>query len=762
MSINLNYLTLAIAVINLILGIVVLSSSPQKALSRYFFVFSASLSLWAFANFYFLQFSQTVGIFRTTYSTGGLALALALPWVILITEKRITRFHLTAVGILAGIIAWLPYYNGSVIKSLIHLTDKKFEFISGPLFNLYGGLLLVLLFYLLYKLVVAYLKSRDGEKVQLGYILFGISIFAAVSFVFGVVLPLFNIKSVVAFDAQSSLLWVGLTTYAITKHGLFNIKVIATQIFIGVLLILILTRILSASTTADIVFESIVMALTAVVGYFLVRSVKNEVKRREEVETLAKEKTAALKEVEQRNKNLATLQRISELVLNEVELKPMTQKILDEIPKQLAHSTGALLDLTKDGHLMAYSVSAHEMASRVASMVGADLTKYSYPIRHDFNQIHAALVDKRVYESANLSDFISPPIAKPVAMTLQKLLGIRHIIAQPLYAGGEPLGVLVFTYHVAGDELDQRDRDMAKAVADNMAIALQRAYAYQKLKEANEYLAELDKTKNDFISMASHELNTPLAAIEGYLSMVLDEGLGKVDPKAKVYLTRAYASSKRLAALILDLLNVSRIEQGRLKMKFAKTNLVDLAASVIDELQIKTDAKKLYLKLEATKSKVPDTWCDPDRIREIFVNLIGNATKFTEKGGITVRVKEELGKLRCEVADTGRGVSKEDQKKLFQKFSQVHRELDQQQGTGLGLYISKTFTELHNGRIFVESEAGKGATFIFELPILKSAPKEVAGAILEDKSINASTIEAAAKPEADPTKLAVVTKSDSS
>jgi signal transduction histidine kinase len=166
-------------------------------------------------------------------------------------------------------------------------------------------------------------------------------------------------------------------------------------------------------------------------------------------------------------------------------------------------------------------------------------------------------------------------------------------------------------------------------------------------------------------------------------------------------------------------------------MKFAKSNLYDLAESVMHELQVKVDAKKLTLKLEGDRKKVPLTWCDPDRIREVIVNLVGNAIKYTEKGGIRMRISEDAGRIRFEVIDTGRGISDEGKKKLFQKFSQVNRQLDEQKGTGLGLYISKNFIELHKGRIWVESEEGKGSDFIFEVPLLTEPPEKIDGAILE-------------------------------
>jgi signal transduction histidine kinase len=421
----------------------------------------------------------------------------------------------------------------------------------------------------------------------------------------------------------------------------------------------------------------------------------------------------------------------------------MVQKILNEIPKRLEHSAGALLTLVNEGQLQTYAMSEIESSEKINALVGRKIDQFSYPIKKDYNKLHEALFTKDLVESPRLGDYISPPVPKPVAATIQTLLGIHSVIAMPLFSGDQPLGVLMLAFKVERDHLKDKDMEMIWAVGDDVSLAVQRAESYQKLKDANDYLSQLDKMKDEFISMASHELNTPLAAVEGYLSMILDEHMGTIDDKAREYLARAYASSKRLAELILDLLNVSRIEQGRVKMKFIEANMFDLAESVIHELQIKSDSKKLTLKLEGEKSDKFNTWCDPDRIREVIVNLVGNSIKYTEKGGITIKVEEDSGKIAVKVVDTGRGIAQEDMNKLFQKFSQVKREIDEHQGTGLGLYISKNFVELHKGRIWVESTVGKGSTFAFEIPVLKEAPKEVQGAILEN--VGAPKIEAGNK-----------------
>jgi signal transduction histidine kinase len=243
------------------------------------------------------------------------------------------------------------------------------------------------------------------------------------------------------------------------------------------------------------------------------------------------------------------------------------------------------------------------------------------------------------------------------------------------------------------------------------------------LNVANEELKKLDKTKDEFISVASHELNTPLAAIEGYLSMILDEHMAKVDTKAKEYLKRAYQSSKRLAALIMDLLNVSRIEQGRIHLQYVETNICDLIEEVVHELEIKADQKKIKISFACPAKEIPKTWLDQARFHEIITNLTGNAIKFTEKGGVVVSASMKDDKVTICIKDNGIGIAKENLEKLFHKFSQVNREEYEKQGSGLGLYISRSYVELMNGRISAESEGeGKGTSFFVEIPILKKKP----------------------------------------
>lgn len=245
------------------------------------------------------------------------------------------------------------------------------------------------------------------------------------------------------------------------------------------------------------------------------------------------------------------------------------------------------------------------------------------------------------------------------------------------------------------------------------------------LKEANDNLKQLDKTKDDFLSMASHELNTPIAAIEGYLSMILVEGLGgKIPDKARKYLASVFQSSQRLAHLVKDLLNVSRIESDRIHIIYEECQIIDLINQAIMEIGSKVQEKHHTLIFKQAKAKMPTTWLDKTRITEVLINIIGNSIKYTpEHGTIEVKVVHDDDKLVVSVSDNGKGIPKDRNDAVFQKFTQVDVLKDEVKGTGLGMYISKRFIELHKGKIWFHSDgADKGTTFFFSLPISAKKP----------------------------------------
>lgn len=239
---------------------------------------------------------------------------------------------------------------------------------------------------------------------------------------------------------------------------------------------------------------------------------------------------------------------------------------------------------------------------------------------------------------------------------------------------------------------------------------------------------ELERQRNEFVSTASHELRTPITATEGYLSIITDSGMCKVDNNTKEYLGKARNTLLGMSSLVKNLLSVTKIEEGKLETTITNFPIKDLVKEVIDVFAKK--AKEKGIELTFAESKEPgakgkkaigralNVTADREMIREVLNNLVENAIKFTEKGGVTVSIDYDKEFATVNVADTGMGMPKDAQKHLFEKFYRVDNTATREVGgTGLGLYITRSIIETFGGKIWVESTKGKGSEFHFTIPL---------------------------------------------
>lgn len=237
----------------------------------------------------------------------------------------------------------------------------------------------------------------------------------------------------------------------------------------------------------------------------------------------------------------------------------------------------------------------------------------------------------------------------------------------------------------------------------------------EMLKAAMDERRRIDRIKNEFISNVSHELRTPLTSVREGISQILEGFLGKTTAGQKEFLSMCLEDIDRLSRIIDGLLDISRIESGKIILKKETLDIVDLARSAASSLSVKIKNKGLELIEDYPKEKT-EIYVDKDRIIEVFINLIGNAIKFTDKGNIGISVKNKAKMVECCVSDTGRGIAKKDLSRVFVRFQQFGRVFGPgEKGTGLGLSIVKSIIELHKGQIRVESKLNKGTKFIFTL-----------------------------------------------
>lgn len=253
--------------------------------------------------------------------------------------------------------------------------------------------------------------------------------------------------------------------------------------------------------------------------------------------------------------------------------------------------------------------------------------------------------------------------------------------------------------------------------SDNEKLKKEVHKATIELINANQKLVRLDQAKSEFISIASHQLRTPLTVIKGYVSMMLEGNFGELTDAGRVSLEKVYESNERLVLLVEGLLNVSRIESGRLQYDFETGDLGELTQRVFDQLKAAAARKDLTFTLKKPV-KLPALKFDKEKMYQVIANLIDNAIRYTKKGSITVSLSKNDDGVEFCVSDSGMGISADDLKGLFRKFTRnTGSSLVHTEGTGLGLYVAKEMIKAHGGRIWTESPGeGRGSKFYFFIP----------------------------------------------
>lgn len=333
-----------------------------------------------------------------------------------------------------------------------------------------------------------------------------------------------------------------------------------------------------------------------------------------------------------------------------------------------------------------------------------------------------------VYDIDAIADQIHP-----ANLSIIKEVGVQSFLIAPLRHHDRTLG------YIAGDRGPQRctqeDLDVLMTVASHVAVAIDNARAYQalgsltesleqrvrarteELQTANTRLQELDQLKSAFVSIVSHELRTPMTSIRGYVDNLLDGLAGSLTDKQRHYLDRVKVNADRLTHMIAELLDLSRIESGRIELTLADIDLRLLATDIVEEFQRLAAERGIRLALEASPMLQPIPG-DRNKLHQVLTNLIGNALKFTPAGGhITVTI--DAPRPDCQqiiVADSGCGISQEDLPRIFEKFFRGSGIPMETRGAGLGLAIVRTLVELHGGQVSVDSSLGHGSRFIVSLP----------------------------------------------
>jgi signal transduction histidine kinase len=316
-----------------------------------------------------------------------------------------------------------------------------------------------------------------------------------------------------------------------------------------------------------------------------------------------------------------------------------------------------------------------------------------------------------VKEEANLD----PRLAAHFERAEGELDAVAAAVIVPLKVERKLVGVLLLGEKLSGEIFDGDELELLAVLGSQAAVALENARLYEELSESNVRLAEASRHKSRFLAGMSHELRTPLNSITGFSKLLLNGVDGDLTPLQQSYVQSIHTSSTHLQQLVNGVLDLSRIEAGKLELQREVVDVATLVEECLDSARALADGKPLRIDGDVPGG-IPAVDADRTKLKQVVLNLVANAVKFTPSGRILVRVRAECAGLHLMVADTGPGIPAADVPRLFEPFTRIEHTARETDGTGLGLMLSRRLVELHGGRIWVESRERQGSTFHVTLP----------------------------------------------
>ncbi|HSX48074.1 MAG TPA: ATP-binding protein [Candidatus Nanoarchaeia archaeon] len=703
-----------VATTNLLLGVAVIANNSRAELNRVFGSLAFTVAFWSIVTF--LEDTSLNKNSLRLLATLDFGLAAIMIWLFFLFSAILSRSRFKAGRYLLLLIMLISVgltIAGYTVSGVLQGSTVLLE--PGPAFPVFLALLVACLGSGVFLLVRQSRRSRGIDRVQMQLILLGLYLTASALVVTNIILPrLYNDSSsfVSRIGIYSILFFTGFSTYAIVKHRFMNIRLLVARTVAYILLLVTLAGMYGAAIFgATAVFfpsETVGLAQKAVYATLAIILAFTFQPLRRFFEHL----TDSIF-FRDRYDTEEVLTDIGRILASEILLEKVLDKSLAEICQKLRVQRGLFMIFDK-GKI--YKVSHHgPLPDRLI-------------IVPELKKLNRALI---------VSDELPPGERKDILDSH----GLR--LSLVLRTKDQFVGFLLLGDKLSGDIYSDQDLDLLQVLSHELAIAIVNAKAYEeisrfnatlqqkvldatkRLRVANRNLKALDKAKDEFISMASHQLRTPLTTIKGYLSMILEGDAGKINAEQRDYLDFAFGGTQRMVSLISDLLNVSRLSAGRFVIEKQPTDMISVVEDEVRQLQTHAEAKSLKLSFDHPKKVLPHIELDEGKTRQVIMNFIDNAIYYTKEGSVTVTLDydSKAGTMTVKVHDTGIGVPPEAQKKLFTKFFRAdNAQTVRPDGTGLGLYLAKRVVEDQGGKILFESTVGQGSTFGFEMPLKTKEP----------------------------------------
>jgi GAF domain-containing protein/anti-sigma regulatory factor (Ser/Thr protein kinase) len=388
------------------------------------------------------------------------------------------------------------------------------------------------------------------------------------------------------------------------------------------------------------------------------------------------------------------------------DLGPVLEIVLNNARTLCGADRGTIFRPDAAGNYVPLAVSVPD------GSVAASLT--ASPIRTDRSSATGRAAVEGV--TVHIPDVLADPEYR--RLDLATVSGFRSVLAVPMLREGIPIGVLTLARTGEARPFNDKQIELVTVFADQAVIAIENVRLFNEIQEKSQQLEVANKHKSDFLANMSHELRTPLNAIIGFSEALMERMFGEVNDKQADYLKDIHESGKHLLSLINDILDLSKIEAGRMDLELSSFHLPTALSNAMTLVRERAQRHGIELGLEVDR-RLGEFQADERKFKQIMLNLLSNAVKFTPDGGrVEVCATKDTDKIEIAVKDTGIGIAPEDQAAVFEEFKQVGRDqLRKAEGTGLGLALTRRFVELHGGAIRLESTPGKGSTFTVSLPL---------------------------------------------
>lgn len=429
--------------------------------------------------------------------------------------------------------------------------------------------------------------------------------------------------------------------------------------------------------------------------------------------------------LEAKNRELMALSRISSLTRSGITLERVRTEVVRGVLEGMGYPAGFLLyqDAVEE-KIRVFLLENSATVEELRRILHFDPSEIYLPINDETNQVYQAMRRKKLIIRNEYSEVLKgtvPPIPKEQAEAIQKRFGFRKFVAAPLVAEGKVLGALI---GVSREKWIDPDAIRSfEGFADQAALTLDNAMLIAELKRKNIELERVSRVKSEFLATMSHELRTPLTAIIGFSELLIEDVMGQMNAEQKESVREVLVNGESLLQMINGLLDLAKIESGKMELTVGPIDMVELLERVHRMIASLLHKKGQYYEARMTQKPFPVVYADEKKMQQVLLNLLSNAVKFTPNGGkITVdmdyhKESDDSGRLQVSVSDTGIGIKSKDIETIFESFRQADSSFTREyQGTGLGLALVKQFIDLHHGKIWVESEVGKGARFIFSIP----------------------------------------------